>query len=489
MRVCWDIASSFATVLVSVAISCQAVAQAPAKVLSEKEKTVQITLHPMAQPRPALKHQLLPSFLERRPGNAAVWWNRLPADQTVFLSGFGKEGGLGEKIDKWMDIPLRDPREKEYRVKEPEVANLASKQHALFSDMEHAAQFETCDWELPIREENYFAMRLPGLQQSRTFAKLLSAKVRLEIAEGKYDQAVRSLQVGFAQARHLAQGSTLIHGLVGMTIASMMTRQIEQFVQQPNAPNLYWSLSTLPQPLIDLRPGLEAEMNALVLTIPELRDLNKKDLSAEQWRELFAKVVLSLASDDVEQKFNDVPGVVAVLGLQGYPAAKEYLLAHGHCLAEVEAMPVAKAVLLHLVGVYEEFRDDHFKWLPLPYPQSKERYAEVEAKLRARAQRHEAGVFLANMLLPAIGAVKRKETQMQWTLAHLQIFEALRMYAATHDGKLPERLSEITDVLIPLNPFEDKPFLYQCDGNRAILTNEQGPPELAWRYEITMLPK
>jgi len=52
-----------------------------------------------------LKYQLLPPLLERRPGNAAVWWNRLPAEHSSFLADFNKDGGLAEKIDQWVEIP------------------------------------------------------------------------------------------------------------------------------------------------------------------------------------------------------------------------------------------------------------------------------------------------------------------------------------------------------------------------------------------------
>ena len=68
-----------------------------------------------------------------------------------------------------------------------------------------------------------------------------------------------------------------------------MSNQVQQFIQQPDAPNLYWALSTLPRPLVDMRPGAEAESNILYLQFPELRDLDKKKLSPEEWRELLKK--------------------------------------------------------------------------------------------------------------------------------------------------------------------------------------------------------
>ena len=62
-----------------------------------------------------------------------------------------------------MAIPLGDPREKEYRAKARGFEN-----RALFSDMERAARFESCDWELPIREGGVIEMRIPKCQ-GRTY--------------------------------------------------------------------------------------------------------------------------------------------------------------------------------------------------------------------------------------------------------------------------------------------------------------------------------
>ncbi len=215
---------------------------------------IQIVLYPAAEPRPALRYQLLPSFLERRPGNAAVWWNRLPAERNVFFEKFYENNGPWFRLEKWMEIPIGDPREKACREKELAKGDLHFlRPGCIYDDMERAAQFESCDWEQPIHEGGYITMLLPEIQQARSFARLLSAKAHLEIAEGKYDQAVRTLQTGYAQGRQVAQSPTIVSSLVGITIASLMSYQVQQFIQRPDAPNLYWALSALPRPLVDMR--------------------------------------------------------------------------------------------------------------------------------------------------------------------------------------------------------------------------------------------
>ena len=135
-----------------------------------------------------------------------MWWNRLPAERNVFFDRCYKEW---ESVDEWMNIPLGDPKEKEYRKKILAKGVLMSGGDGLFSDMRRAARFESCDWQYPIREGNVVAILLPDMQQTRMFARLLAAKAHLEIAEGQYDEAVRTLQTGYAEARHVAQGQTI----------------------------------------------------------------------------------------------------------------------------------------------------------------------------------------------------------------------------------------------------------------------------------------
>ena len=477
-------------VLTALLVPSPASGQQPA----EPQPVVKITLHPMPPPRPALQYQLLPPLLERRPGNAAVWWNRIPAERWNFLNDLYKAGGPWEKIDKWMALPLGDPRERQLRA---ELSGLNSAL-GLYREMAYAARFESCDWQLPIREGNIVMMSLSEVQQTRTYGRLLAAKAHLEIAEGRYGDAVATLQTGFALARDITRGQTLVNGLVGVAIAAQMATQVEQLVQQPDAPNLYWALATLPRPLIDFGPAFETESHFLYLQFPDLKDLDKKDLAPDQWRKLLNETfadwqkIMPLCGSK-EAFLATAPEVsVAALSLLGYPMAKQYLIEHGRRAADVEAMPVAKVVLLHSVAVYQELADEQFKLMLLSYAEGKKCYAQVDRDIK-EAVSHGREIFqFAGMLLPAVSAAKQAEARMQWIVVHLQIFEALRIYAAAYDGKLPERLEDVAEVPVPRNPFDDQPFKYHRDGNRAVLEAEHGPVNYTvtpWRHEITMVPQ
>lgn len=77
-------------------------------------------------------------------------------------------------------------------------------------------------------------------------------------------------------------------------------------------------------------------------------------------------------------------------------------------------------------------------------------------------------------------------------VAALQCIEALRHYAATHDGQLPPQLGDIPGIEVPDDPTTQKPFGYRQDGSKAVLdaaAPEGGQARDAVRYEITLSPK
>jgi hypothetical protein len=242
---------------------------------------------------------------------------------------------------------------------------------------------------------------------------------------------------------------------------------------------LYWSLVMLPEPLIDYHAGYETEMNNICFGLPYLQDLEKKGLGKEQWDDLLARLLADLSKLHI-----DVPAAKIA---EGHARAKQYLIGQGRKQAEVEAMPQSQVVLLFTVGLYQELSDEQYKVCLLHYGEAAAEYRRQEAKL---------GDDLRQEIIPLAAAghvalvdLKRVETRIPFIMARLRIFEALRIYAAAHDGHLPQQLADIHEVPIPLNPYNDKPFDYSRDGDRALLSAENGRSDGPWRCEITMSSK
>lgn len=439
----------------------------PSAARQEPEPT-QIMLYPAAAPRPALRYQLLPPLLDRRPGNAAVDYGKVTAEQIPFFSNFK----LLNEVNELNTAPLEELRAEETRRKLP----LGS---SIYRNIDRGARREYVDWQLPIGEQVFYTILLPEVQQSREFARLLGARTRLHIARGEYDEAVYSLQSGYSLGRDVAQGKTIINALVGMAIAHMMSAQVEDFIQQPDAPNLYWALTALPRPLIDMRPGVEAEMNALYLNFPELRDVEDENWTEEHWREFLNQALPELASlDIVPEKGGQL--MIAARTLKYYPWAKRFLVERGYSAERLERMPVPQVVMLYTVRRYQELSDEHYKWFFVDYPKAVQGMGEIHRLWEGV----EEIIPLARTMLPAIEASRTSQMRTDRKVAVLRVLEAIRLYGAAHDAQLPPTLTAL-EVPAPDDPMTGEPFEYELKGETALLS---GPPlpGVPLRYEIRM---
>ncbi len=220
------------------------------------EEVVHVTIRPAGPPMPALKYEFLPEFRDRVSGNAVVHYHRA-ADLAGKRLAFANPE---EKPAKWLEMPVRELPLEEVRL-------FVGREQNVFQELELAARCDHCDWQ--IREgarTQGFGFLFPDVQKLRELANFLTLRARVEIAEGHVSEAVRTLRVGFTMAKHANQADTLISALVGAAIAQLMTDQATELSQIPGAPNLYWALTDLPRPLINLREAMQAErlmVNAL----------------------------------------------------------------------------------------------------------------------------------------------------------------------------------------------------------------------------------
>ncbi|MGA2059419.1 MAG: hypothetical protein ABSG67_02975 [Thermoguttaceae bacterium] len=463
----------------------------PATVLGEdglkqesKITTIKIVLHPMAEPRPALKYKLLPAFIDLKPGNAAVYYNKLTAESLSFFMGLYD---MWNKDIFWTEDPLAELRDEKVRF-------VIRGWNGKIDEIKRASQCEYCDWQVPIREYG-FNTSLAEVQQSRSYARLLAPYARLQIAEGKYDDAIQTLQAGYAFGRHVANGPTYIHTLVGCSIVGMLSDQVRELIQQPDAPNLYWALTDLPSPIIDFRSGTDAEYAFLFINFPELRNLETKELAPEQWRIILQQTMAKariIRNSSGKDKFIPSASTTFLL-IEGYPRAKTFLIERGWSADKVEEMPVCGVLLIAAVRQYEEIQDELFKWMYLPYPEAIGGMKKADAKMMELFRDGQEIMPLASVLLPALSAAKIAEARTERTIAILRVFEAIRLYGASHGGQLPEKLSDITEVPIPIDPILGTAFIYHRIEDAAIL--EAPAPsglnmEAYWlRYEIHLESK
>jgi len=77
-------------------------------------------------------------------------------------------------------------------------------------------------------------------------------------------------------------------------------------------------------------------------------------------------------------------------------------------------------------------------------------------------------------------ALKRK-------IASLRVIEAVRHYMATHEEKLPASLNDIQDLVLPVDPLTDQPFLWQVNGETAMLKSPPLPEVFAEALSPSLL--
>ena len=122
-----------------------------------------------------------------------------------------------------------------------------AREQSLFQGMDYAARFESCDWELPVREGHVFEILLPEVQMTRTWGRMLAAKnsrgdCRPQVYRRHSYHADR-----FALARHRSprgQRSSTVSWAIA--VASQATGQVEQLIQQPDGTKIYLGSDVAP---------------------------------------------------------------------------------------------------------------------------------------------------------------------------------------------------------------------------------------------------
>jgi hypothetical protein len=442
-----------------------------------------IAVRPAAAPSPALRYRLLPELRDQQPGNALLLYYKAFNPESQF--GVRKQE-VQEALEKAAEMPLDELR------KDPGVVRWIQKTQML--DMiDQAARRSYVDWELTqgVREHG-IGLLLPDVSSMRRYADYLAARTRLDVADGNFDRAVHGLQTGFALSRHLSEAPTLIHALVGISVAAKMFPQIDALIQQPGAPNLYWALSDLPHPFIDLHKGYLGEQLMMEWLAPGVRDRVNDPSATPMTPEQLQTIADRIAT--IEGGRTPAAGapsrlLLSVLTARRYPAAKQWLASRGWNTEQIEAIPVTQAALMYEVYNYDRLFDEMMKWISQPVPVALAGLEQAERHLQEDV-RQTGQVSLARFLLPATQRVYLRQVQIDRRIAALRCVEAIRLHAAAHGGKLPASLNDVTEVPVPSDPATGQPFPYAVRGDVATLT--AGPYGHAtsvndlFTYELTL---
>ncbi len=440
--------------------------------LGAGETTVRLEVEPMSESKPAFKYQLLPELRELNPGNAAQDYVKCFMEQRAFF--FGKEATADRA--RYQTMPLAELA----GVKLPGYGGFALRQ------ADWAARLDTVDWQALERIQNGGIERLPAeLGPIQVLARALHVRFRGEVACRQYPDAIRTAKTILALGRHLGEHPTELASLVGLWVAHLGVGTLTEMVQQPRCPNLYWALTDLPCPLVDLRKGVQGDRTQVAAKLRLLRD---DAAMTETEIETFVSHLSGLINFAREQAGHAPRNLRAELAIrvkdpECQSAARQRLIDAGSAPYFVLKIPPMQVALLDEKLAYEIHRDEHLKHLALPLWQ----LGSSSGNAAPSTDRD----TLFTDLLPPIIKLRRTQGALEQEIALLRHRRGpLRLHAAEHSGTLPATLSEIS-VPLPGDPFTGKPFVYTVEGATAHLRGDsyrgdEQHPESSVHYEVSL---
>ena len=217
-----------------------------------------LSVSPQTAPVPALKYRLLPLNSELKEGNAVPIYLRLAHEQNDAARKYWTETPMPWNAMPVDSIPLEEARK------------FLQDHRRMLRQFELGARRRTAEWNYTLDEGNPIEMLMPDTQQMRNYAPMLVLQVRVALADGDFTRAAHHLETCFAISRHVGEGPFLVNSLVAIALASQFAGTVADFVERPGAPNLYWALTALPRPLIDLRRAQDVEFQFIEIGVSRI---------------------------------------------------------------------------------------------------------------------------------------------------------------------------------------------------------------------------
>ena len=196
-------------------------------------RTVELTLHPAQAPEPVDKYQLLPKAQRQSDADAVPLYQK-----TIEAMPKNRKE---KQIPQWLKLPAEQFPQKQ-------AQETVQKYMESLKLVARAVRCKECNW------PELTPGRLPdNLTEYRRLTYILELWARLEISRGQYKGALAAMQTGFGMARHLGQAPVSLQVQVATAVGEVMCREVEQFIQGKDSPNLYPALANLPRHLHRLR--------------------------------------------------------------------------------------------------------------------------------------------------------------------------------------------------------------------------------------------
>ncbi|HTW94471.1 MAG TPA: hypothetical protein VMD30_06750 [Tepidisphaeraceae bacterium] len=166
----------------------------------------------------------------------------------------------------------------------------------------------------------------------------------------------------------------------------------------------------------------------------------------------------------------DSPNLYWALAAMPHPMVNLRHTMEGERIFELTAMPAG--YLFAFGANYRAAADDLYKLWQLPYPVLIPRLgAMAESARQATATATGKITTVLDVAAPSLERAVKTFARVDRELAALTAVEAIRSYAAAHQGQLPRQLADVTDTPAPDNPATGKAFDYRLNGETAVLSD------------------
>jgi hypothetical protein len=451
----------------------------------EEIEVTRLEVTPADEPVPTFRYRLRHRPLDLVEGNAPQWYMRALPEETVSWR-------------KWNEL-MDDESFEPYYTSGTPVSELSKERLAEWDRFNYiiedcvveGARRRDCDWgirSLDPRGPEAVSFLLPEFQTTRNIARMAMRNVRHAVFEGRHDDAIRYIRATYCLGRDVAAEPLLVCGLIGIAITDIASGGTADLVAAPGSPNLYWALGELPNPPVSLREAVLAEVDIAFRVVPELNGAATAQRTDVEWDALWKRItnsaeiysLLNSADESLPSRNDLAAAAVAPTTVQ---QARDRLVSLGWSPADVDAMPVGRAMMIYSEHASRVAADAE---LEAYYTSVAKRFVGV----RAVAEEDREAYPFTRVLLPVPRRSYVAEARCARTVAVLRVVEALRMHAARNGGKLPASLDEVICVPVPENPMTGEPFLYKLvDGVAVIDLPASDGWQPAKRFEVAVVEK
>jgi hypothetical protein len=363
----------------------------------------------------------------------------VPRDENAFwiyLDAINSFKDVPEDVQAAFDYAVRNgwPEGHDAKLKAYLLDPANQKALSLVRQASRIEGFEPCYFGEP--GESVIALLLPSLSPYRHLAKMLVADGRRLEQQGAHDSALRNYETIMRMGHHVAQGCTLIEGLVGIACRALGDQAVIEMVVRRNL--------TVHQ------------LREIASTLETLYPMCPSTVSGIENERFFGTAIVDEWTSCPSQWLRNLQ----YIGSFGYPGGhRPYGRDDGWSALEKRIGQLIlpdRTIKRHMLFYYDHVLELAGKPVCDPAWEAFDEEATVQSIPRWN--------ILARLFLPALSraAMQGQRCRAQATMARLAT--ALRLYSAENKGRLPRALAELSDQISEedlVDPFSCETFAYK----------------------------